>query len=55
MIGHIALPCYDEKDEETNLYPPATLSYRLMTKLLKDELGFEGLIISDATEMSGFC
>lgn len=55
MIGHIALPCYDEKDEETNFYPPATLSYRLMTKLLKDELGFEGLIISDATEMSGFC
>lgn len=55
MIGHIALPCYDEKDINTNLYPPATLSYNLITKLLKEKLGFLGLIISDATEMSGFC
>lgn len=55
MPGHIALPSYDEIDETTGLYPPATLSYNLLTKLLKNDLGFEGLIISDATEMGGFC
>ena len=55
MPGHIALPCYDELDLETGLFPPATLSSFLLTNLLKKDLGFEGLIISDATEMSGFC
>lgn len=55
MPGHISLPSYDVIDKETGLYPPATLSYNLITKLLKEDLGFEGLIISDATEMSGFC
>lgn len=55
MPGHIALPSYDEMDWETGLFPPATLSSFLLTHLLKEDLGFEGLIISDATEMSGFC
>lgn len=55
MPGHIALHSYDEIDETTGLYPPATLSYNLLTKLLKNDLGFEVLIISDATEMGGFC
>ena len=55
MPGHIALPCYDEIDSETGLYPPATTSYNLLTKLLKETLGFEGIIISDAINMNGFC
>ncbi len=55
MPGHVSLPSYDKIDEKTGLYPPATLSYNLLTKLLKNDLGFEGLIISDATEMTGFC
>lgn len=55
MPGHISLPAYDEKDEELGMYPPATLSKRLMTDLLKKELGFEGIIISDAVNMGGFC
>lgn len=55
MPGHISLPAYDEIDEETGYYPPATLSKRLMTDLLRGQLGFEGIIISDATGMSGFC
>lgn len=55
MPGHIALPCYDEIDQDTGLFPPATLSPVLLTQLLKEDLGFEGLIISDAIEMSGFC
>lgn len=55
MPGHIALPSYDEIDKATGIYPPATLSYNLLTNLLKNDLKFDGLIISDATEMSGFC
>lgn len=54
MPGHIALPCFDVPDEEIGLCPPATLSYNLMTKLLKEELGFEGIVCSDAVTMSGF-
>ncbi len=53
MPGHIAFPDYDEKDEFFNLYPPATLSKKILNKLLKEELGFKGLIISDAINMSG--
>ncbi len=55
MPGHISLPAYDEIDPETGIYPPATLSKRLLTDLLKNELGFEGIIVSDATVMGGFC
>ena len=54
MPGHITLPAYDDIDAETGLYPPATMSKRLMSDLLKDELGFEGIIVSDATVMGGF-
>ncbi len=52
MPGHIALPSYDEPDEN-GLYPPATLSYKLMTELLKNEFGFDGIIVSDAINMGG--
>lgn len=55
MPGHISLPAYDEIDPETGLYPPATVSKKLLTGLLKEKLGFEGIIISDAIIMNGFC
>ncbi|MGE9293673.1 MAG: glycoside hydrolase family 3 protein [Puniceicoccales bacterium] len=55
MPGHISLPAFDEPDPELGLCPPATLSHRLLTDLLKNEMGFDGLIVSDAVEMSGFC
>jgi beta-N-acetylhexosaminidase len=55
MPGHISLPAYDEPDPVLGLHPPATLSRRLMTDLLKGEMGFEGLIVSDAVNMTGFC
>lgn len=55
MPGHISLPAMDEIDPVMGLCPPATLSYNLMTKLLKQELGFEGIICSDALTMGGFC
>ncbi len=55
MPGHISLAAYDEIDETTGLYPPATVSKKLLTELLREKLGFEGIIVSDATNMSGFC
>ena len=54
MPGHIALPAYDEPDEN-GIYPPATVSKRLLTDLLRKKLGFEGIIVSDAVSMNGFC
>nr|MBP7462361.1 hypothetical protein [Candidatus Delongbacteria bacterium] len=55
MPGHIALPCYDTPDKTSGLYRPATLSKRILTDLLREKLGFEGIIMSDAVNMSGFC
>lgn len=55
MPGHITLASYDEIDEETGLYPPATVSKNLLTGILRQRFGFEGIIVSDATNMTGFC
>lgn len=46
MIGHLNVPAF-----EPNRNLPASLSYNIITKLLKEELGFKGLIISDALDM----
>ncbi len=53
MLGHISLPCYDDEDEKMGMYPPATLSKNLITGLLKEKLGFEGLVVSDSVNMGG--
>jgi beta-N-acetylhexosaminidase len=52
MAGHIALPAFDEADAR-GLYPPATISRRLLVDLLRGELGFAGLLVSDAMGMGG--
>ena len=57
MIGHIMQPAYSRKlrpgikDEELM---PATLSPELLNGLLREKLGFNGLIVTDATLMAGF-
>lgn len=53
MPGHISLPAYDQANPKNGVYPPATLSPRLMVDLLRGELGFEGIIVSDAVGMGG--
>jgi beta-N-acetylhexosaminidase len=45
MTGHSVYPAYDDKY-------PTTLSERLLTGLLREELGFEGVIVSDAIGMA---
>lgn len=49
MVGHISLPCYQEKDK----YLPATLSPELINGLLRTQLGFNGMCITDASNMIG--
>lgn len=53
MVGHIALPSYDEPINDWIGCPPCTFSRKLMTDLLKGELGFDGCIVSDAMTMAG--
>ncbi len=53
MIGHINLKEYQTANENGE-YPVATLSYELTTKLLREELGFKGVTVTDALVMGGF-
>ncbi|BCJ41612.1 hydrolase [Actinoplanes ianthinogenes] len=46
MTGHLLVPAYDDS-------LPATLSPRILTGLLREELGFDGLIVTDGIEMQG--
>ncbi len=46
MTGHLLVPAYDDT-------LPATLSRPILTDLLRGELGFEGLVVTDGIEMQG--
>lgn len=48
MAGHISLPAHDPTGA------PASLSAPLLQGLLRGDLGFNGVIVSDATLMNGF-
>jgi len=54
MGGHIMMPSYAKalnpelKDEDMM---PATLSPEIMTTLLRDKLGFNGMVVTDASHM----
>jgi len=52
MPGHIALPAYDVADVRGN-HPPATVSKRLLQDVLRVEMGFKGLVVTDAISMGG--
>lgn len=47
MTAHIALPAFND-----GLNLPATLSPKILRGLLRDELGFAGVIVSDAMDLS---
>ena len=57
MAAHIAMPAYEEYFDKKpcERIIPATLSKNLMKHLLREKLGFNGLITTDATPMVGFC
>jgi beta-N-acetylhexosaminidase len=46
MTGHLLVPAYDDA-------LPATLSRPILTDLLRGELGFDGLVVTDGIEMQG--
>lgn len=56
MVGHIALPAYSRKlvpgiaDQDIM---PATLASELLQGLLRERLGFNGLLLTDASHMAG--
>lgn len=47
MTAHIAVPALDDPGI------PATLSPKILTGILRDELGFKGIVVTDALEMGG--
>jgi beta-N-acetylhexosaminidase len=48
MTGHLSVPAL-EPDPNT----PATLSHNILTGLLRDQLHFQGLVVTDAMDMGG--
>ncbi|MGF7145879.1 beta-N-acetylhexosaminidase [Anaerotaenia torta] len=58
MSGHIALPFIDPQYEgEAERYKgprPATISSKIQIDFLRKELGFEGLVVTDALNMVGY-
>ncbi len=56
MAGHIHMPAYSRyfnKELEGKTTLPATLSKELLTDLLRGKLGFNGVIVTDASHMVG--
>lgn len=47
MVGHLIVPVLDASGR------PASLSHKMSTELLRDKMGFEGLIYTDALSMKG--
>ncbi|SMG34056.1 beta-glucosidase [Marivirga sericea] len=48
MVAHLHIPAYDDTPNKAT-----TLSKNVVTNLLKEELGFDGLIFTDALNMKG--
>ena len=47
MTGHIVVPALDDSGR------PATLSQPILTGLLREELGFDGVVVTDSLAMEG--
>jgi beta-N-acetylhexosaminidase len=47
MTAHVVFPAVDPSGA------PATMSHRILTGVLRDQLGFQGLIVTDALDMGG--
>ncbi len=54
MVGHLGFPAVEDFDGTVQKFRPATASRKIMTGLLREELGFKGIILTDALTMRGF-
>ena len=58
MVGHIGLPEYvkeiNPNATKKELLSPGSLSKEIVTGLLRERMGFNGVIITDSTSMNGF-
>lgn len=58
MVGHIGLPEYvkeiNPNATRKQVLAPASLSRELVTGLLRERMGFNGVILTDSTSMNGF-
>lgn len=46
MVAHVTVPALEPDPNR-----PATVSYNITTKLLKEQMGFKGLVVTDALDM----
>ena len=55
MTAHITYPEIDDEvvfgDGETKGYYPATMSKKIITEILRGDLGYDGVVVTDALEM----
>lgn len=56
MTAHVTFPKIDDttvisKKDGTEILLPATLSHKVLTGLMRDEMGYDGVIITDALNM----
>ncbi|MEJ6472861.1 glycoside hydrolase family 3 protein [Pseudoalteromonas piscicida] len=57
MTAHIQYPALDAStvvnSQGQSMIRPATMSYQIMTQLLRKELGYQGVTVTDALDMAG--
>ena len=52
MVAHAAFPNLDLQEQDSNgRLLPSSLSFNIITKLLRKQLGFQGLVVTDDMEM----
>lgn len=52
MTAHNAFPGYDDTKINGH-YIPTSVSYKIITELLKEKMGFQGVVITDGIKMKG--
>ena len=57
MTAHIQYPALDDStvvnNDGENIIRPATMSRKILTDLLRDKMGYDGIIATDALDMAG--
>jgi len=54
MVAHLEVPSlYEERHPKYQRHVPTSMSKEVITDLLKNKMGFEGIVMSDALDMGG--